>query len=107
MCFYRCGKCSRVLGKYGGIPCNRCNKWFHKRCSILDNDKFVRLGQYEEPWFCLECLTTNLPFYALDEKKKVKKPFNMPTKKLGKAIEGISWCKICNKKNIHLSTAIK
>ena len=39
--------------------------------------------------------------------KKVKKLFNKPTKKLEKAIQEIPWCKICNKKNIHLSTAIK
>ena len=39
--------------------------------------------------------------------KKVKKLFNIPTEKLEKAIEGISWCKICNKKNIYLSAAIK
>ena len=38
--------------------------------------------------------------------KKVKKLFNIPTKKLEKAIERISWCKICNKKN-YLSAAIK
>ena len=46
---YRCGKCSRVLGKCGCILCNCCNKWFHKRCSLLENDKFVKLGQCEEP----------------------------------------------------------
>ena len=103
---YRCGKCSRVLGKCVCILCNCCNKWFHKRCSLLENDKFVKLGQCEEPWFCLECMTNNLPFYALNE-KKVKQMFNVPTKKLEKAIEGIPWCKICNKKNFHLSTAIK
>ena len=69
---YRCGKCSRVLGKCGCILCNCCNKWFRKRCSLLEKDKFVKLGQCEEPWFCLECMTNNLRFYALDEKKKYK-----------------------------------
>ena len=38
--------------------------------------------------------------------KKVKKLFNIPTKKLEKAIERIPWCKICNKRN-YLSAAIK
>ena len=33
---YRCGKCSTVLGKCGCILCNHFNKWFHKRCSLLD-----------------------------------------------------------------------
>ena len=103
---YRWGKCSRVLGKCGCILCNRCNEWFHKRCSLLDEDIFVKLGQCEEPRFCLECMTNNLPFYTLD-KNKNKKLFNMPNKKLEKAIEGIPWCKICNKKSIYLSTAIK
>ena len=42
---------------------------FNLRCSLLGNDKFVKLGQCEEPWFCLECMTNNLPFYALDGKK--------------------------------------
>ena len=72
----------------------------------MDNDKFVKLGQCEEPWFCLECMTNNLPFHTLDE-KKVKKLFNIFTKKPEKTIEGIPQCKICRKKNIHLSTAIK
>ena len=71
----------------------------------MENDKFVKLGQCEEPWFCLECMTNNLPFYALNE-KKVKQMFNVPTKKLEKAIEGIPWCKICNRKNTYLSAAI-
>ena len=86
---YRCGKCSRALGECSYILCNGCNKWFHKSCSLLDNDKFIILGQCEERWFCLHCMTNNLPFYALDEKKKVKKPFNIPTKKTEKTIEGI------------------
>ena len=47
------------------------------------------------------------PTFLCLEWKKVKKLFNIPTKKPKKAIEGISWCKICNKKNIYLSTAIK
>ena len=38
--------------------------------------------------------------------KKVKKLFNIPTKKLEKAIEGIPWCKICDRKNTYLSAAI-
>ena len=32
---YHCGKCSRILGKCGCILCNSCNKWFHKKCSLL------------------------------------------------------------------------
>ena len=51
-------------------------------------------------------MTNNLPFYALNE-TKTKKMFNIPTKKLKKVPEGIPWFKICNKKNIYLSTAIK
>ena len=87
-CFvYRCGKCSRVLGKCGCILCNCCNKWFRKRCSLLEKDKFVKLGQCEEPWFCLECMTNDVRFYALDE-KKVQKMFNIPTKKTGKSNRG-------------------
>ena len=70
------------------------------------NDKFVKQVQCEELWFRLECMTNNLPSYALDE-KKLKKLFNIPTKKMEKTIEGIPWCKICNKKNIYLSTVIK
>ena len=41
---YRCGKCSSVRGKCGCILCNCCNKWFYKRCPLLENDKFVKLG---------------------------------------------------------------
>ena len=37
--------------------------------SLLDNDKFVKLGQCEKPWFCLKCMTNNLPCYVFDEKK--------------------------------------
>ena len=103
---YRCGKCSRVLGKCGCILCNCCNKWFYKKCSLLENNKFSELSQCEESWYCLECMTNNLPFHALNE-TKTKKLFNIDTKKLEKVPEGISWCKICNKKNIYLSTAIK
>ena len=91
----KCCKCSSEVKNGDSICCSICNvwhhlhcsglsrkeflqhtknknlfwEWFHKRCSLLENDKFVKLGQCEEPWFCLECMTSNLPFYALDEKK--------------------------------------
>ena len=69
---YRCGKCSKVLGNCDCILCNCCNKWFHKKYSLLETNKFTRLGQGEEPWFCLDCMKNNLPFYDLDAKKKLK-----------------------------------
>ena len=103
---YRCGKCSRILGNCGCILCNCCNKWFHKKCSLLENNKFTNLGQCEEPWFCLDCMKNNLPFYELDA-KKIKKIFNIPITNSEKIVEGIPWCNICNKKNNYLSTAIK
>ena len=103
---YRCGKCSKVLGNCDCILCNCCNKWFHKKCSLLETNKFTRLGQGEEPWFCLDCMKNNLPFYDLDA-KKIKKLFNIPLKNAEKTVEVIPWCKICNKKNNFLSTAVK
>ena len=68
--------------------------------------KFTRLGQGEEPWFCLDCMKNNFPFYDLDA-KKIKKLFNIPLKNVEKTVEVIPWCKICNKKNNFLTTAVK
>ena len=34
---YRCGKCSKVIGKsQASICCDICNKWLHLRCSKLN-----------------------------------------------------------------------
>ena len=97
---YRCGKCIKVITKkQSSILCDICNKWIHKKCSLLGDKDFKNLSLNNTPWFCLDCTKNNLPFVELDP-KKIPKLFDIPNKKnLQTLVKGTAWCKNCSKKN--------
>ena len=67
---YRCGKCAKVIGKKQEcIFCDCCNKWLHKKCSLLETNIFETLGDSNEPWFCWDCLKNNISCISLDSTK--------------------------------------
>ena len=98
---YKCGKCTKIISKKQScILCESCNKWIHKKCSLLGNQDFEIASKNNEPWFCWDCIKNNIPFATL-EPKKIANLFEIP-KKASKNVEisGIPWCKQCNKKII-------
>ena len=60
---YRCAGCVKVIGKrQDSISCNLCKNWVYRKCSLLGKCDFDKIGQSEEPQFCLGCQKENLLF---------------------------------------------
>ena len=38
-----------------GIQCDACNKWLHPDSVSLDETEYLRLGESDETWLCLDC----------------------------------------------------
>ena len=73
---YRCWRCAKVIGKKQEcIFCDCCNKWLHKKCSLLDTNGFEILSNSNELWFCCDCLKNNILRISLDS-TKIQRPFD-------------------------------
>ena len=69
---YRCEKYVKVIVKnQERIFCDCCNKWLHKKCSVLETNVFETLSNSNEPWFCWDCLKNNIS--CILQMPKVKK----------------------------------
>ena len=44
--------------------CNGCDKWIHKKCVSLTNEKYHKLQSEgnEETWYCSSCKSLMFPF---------------------------------------------
>ena len=52
----KCGSCEKTIRKnQEAILCERCEDWFHFKCSGLSRDLFHDLGKSTEEWMCLTC----------------------------------------------------
>ena len=104
---YRCASCVKIIGKrQDSILCNLCKNWIYRKCSPLGKCDFEKIGQIEEPWFCLGCRQENLPFLTLDT-QKFNKLFEIPKTAKNKDNQGVQLCRICDKKNYHACNDIK
>ena len=62
-----CGLCNRPVGSnHRSIQCDVCNFWVHIKCNNISPSKYDELvNQNEndkEPWICINCINSNLPF---------------------------------------------
>ena len=62
-----CGLCNRPVGSnHRSIQCDVCNFWVHIKCNNISPSKYDELvNQNEndkEPWICIICINSNLPF---------------------------------------------
>ena len=97
---YRCGKCAKVIGKKQEcIFCDCCNKWLHKKCSLLETNIFETLGDSNEPWFCWDCLKNNISCISLDSTKIQRLFGTLPKQTTISESSGISFCRTCNRNN--------
>ena len=80
--------------------CKICINKIHLRCSAI---KKWELSHLNKNWFCKWCLTDNLPFCNMDNKKFA----NLLTPKVNYAIpdNAIAVCRICTKGNIIKNSA--
>ena len=104
---YKCASCVKVIGKrQDSILCNLCKNRVHRKCSILEKCEFEKIGQSEDPWFCLGCRKGNLPFLTLDT-QKFSKLFDISKTARNKDNQGVQWCRVCGKKKYHARNVIK
>ena len=59
-----CKLCKKRV-KDRGIQCDVCSKWLHPDCIGRDEAEYIRLGESDETWLCLDC----------NEKDDLKKDF--------------------------------
>ena len=108
--FYYCGKCCKIIKeRQKSIFCNCCNKWIHYKCCGLDRNTFHQLGCSEDPWFCMDCIENNVPFFSLDNGRLCKLFGNNSVKNRNESVDtqGIPFCRVCARRSSYLSSAIK
>ena len=46
------------------MSCKNCNFLYHAKCLNLDRNN---VEQINEPWYCKNCIKSNLPFSSIDD----------------------------------------
>ena len=91
---HKCGKCAKVISKTQEcIFCDCCNKWSHKKCSLLETNVFETLGNSSEPWFCWDCLKNNISCISLDSTKGQSLFGTLPKQTTLSQSSGIPFCR--------------
>ena len=64
-----CGICKKsVASNHRAIQCETCKFWIHIKCNNISPPEYkVYMGD-DDPWICVKCIKTNLPFGELDNK---------------------------------------
>ena len=71
-----CYKC-KVIFRYGkSICCDHCYRWFHLKCSRLNNETFQKLSNSTNSWHCPDCNNHIFPFNSIDNRKLDSLSFN-------------------------------
>jgi hypothetical protein len=42
-----------------------CDKWVHLKCNLLDSKDYDDLKKSDDPFFCIKCIESNIPFSKL------------------------------------------
>ena len=65
----QCNICTRnIRGNAKAVCCGFCENWIHIHCNFISNSKYNELKQNNEPFICIKCLNTELPFGLEDDK---------------------------------------
>ena len=65
----KCNICDKTVAKnHKAIECNTCLKWVHMKCNKLDAEDYTAdLNDENFDFFCINCLSENLPMLKLDD----------------------------------------
>jgi hypothetical protein len=68
MIAHPCGFCKKAVAKnHRAICCDLCQNWIHIKCNKLDKKDYKYFqDNIDENFFCLNCLTDNIPFTKLN-----------------------------------------
>ena len=63
---FPCSICTKnVNANHNAICCDFCNQWIHIKCNLLSKIDYTKLKTDIDPFFCLSCITVNIPFSGL------------------------------------------
>ena len=66
---FPCKLCSKnINNRDAAIQCDICQFWVHLRCNKVSLVDYKYLQGSTDPWFCLSCCSTILPFGNLTDK---------------------------------------
>ena len=57
--------CRKVQKRHKAIQCDICQNWVHIKCNFLDEKTYKKLQTSSDPWYCLTCLKSILPFSTI------------------------------------------
>ncbi len=95
----------RVFDNQKSICCDKCDNWYHFKCSLVDSATFNFLAEnISSIWYCKLCLNEAFPFQSLNE-NQFRNTLANDTKKCDKLIEAVTSvkhgfirkCNVCNK----------
>ena len=65
---YPCGVCGKTVAKnHKAACCDKCDMWVHKVCNNLSEYYYKKLQKDNSPWFCVDCLKKEMPFFNLSD----------------------------------------
>ena len=60
---FPCGICLKSVNNRQ-LQCDFCDSWVHLKCNELSNTDYKYLRQCSDTWFCIKCISENLPFHS-------------------------------------------
>ena len=64
-----CGLCYKaVANNHRSIQCDICDLWIHIKCNNISPSKYEELMSDSEPWICIKCINSHLPFGQCNDK---------------------------------------
>ena len=64
-----CGLCYKAVGdNHRSIQCDVCDLWIHIKCNNISPSKYEELIGDKEPWICIKCINSYLPFGQCNDK---------------------------------------
>ena len=64
---YSCEK--NVNKNHQAIQCDICDKWIHLKCYFFNSKDYDNLKKSDDPFFCIKCYETILPFSKLSNRE--------------------------------------
>ena len=62
---FPCGVCCKpVANNHNALCCDSCDSWVHIKCNFLNKYTYKKLQKDKSPWFCINCIKSQLPFQS-------------------------------------------
>ena len=82
------------------IQCDSCCNWVHYKCSKLTANQFNKYGCIDLPYYCIPCLSGNLPFTKLSKLKFDKLLMDDSQNELNLLTSNAVSCNLCVECNL-------